>query len=233
MSLSVVPTLHRAVSLPPTASDVLAITDWRRRTAELYADVRRTAATDPAAAHARWVEGRNELFAEHPASPLTPEARGGFRGLAVAPYDPVFRFEVRVRAASSQRLEVATGTDGIVPFERIGRVELAGLGSLSVWALRGYGGGLFLPVKDGLAGRPGGTFGGGRYVLDTIKGADLGRRDMPGGPLVVDLNFAYNPSCAYDPSWACPLATRGNVLVPEVPVGELVPEPAVDLGGQR
>jgi uncharacterized protein (DUF1684 family) len=102
-----------------------------------------------------------------------------------------------------------------------------------VWALRGYGGGLFLPVKDALAGRPGGTFGGGRYVLDTIKGADLGRRDLPRGPLVVDLNFAYNPSCAYDPSWACPLATRGNVLVAEVPVGELVPEPAVDLGSGR
>jgi len=230
VSLSVVPTPHRATSLPPTASDVLATTDWRRRTAELYADVRRIAADDPAAAHATWVEGRDELFAEHPASPLTPEARGGFRGLTVAPYDPAFRFEVRVRAAPNQRLEVATGTDGVVPFERIGRVELAGLGGLSVWALRGYGGGLFLPVKDALAGRPGGTFGGGRYVLDTIKGADLGTRDASGGPLVVDLNFAYNPSCAYDPSWACPLATRGNVLVAEVPVGELVPEPCVVLG---
>jgi uncharacterized protein (DUF1684 family) len=230
VSLSVVPTPRRASNLPPTASDVLTTADWRRRVAELYADVRRIAADDPAAAHATWVEGRDELFAEHPASPLTPEARGGFRGLVVAPYDPAFRFEVRVRAASNQRLEVATGTDGVVPFERIGRVELEGLGGLSVWALRGYGGGLFLPVKDALAGRPGGTFGGGRYVLDTIKGADLGTRDVTGGPLVVDLNFAYNPSCAYDPSWACPLATRGNVLVAAVPVGELVPEPCVVLG---
>lgn len=231
VSQSLIPRVRRTSGLPPTASDVLATTDWRRRVAELYAEVRRIAAEDPAAAHATWVEGRDELFAEHPASPLTPEGRGGFRGLSVAPYDAAFRFEVRVRAASNQRLEVATGTDGIVPFERIGRVELEGLGSLSVWALRGYGGGLFLPVKDALAGRPGGTFGGGRYVLDTIKGADLGTRDSGRGPLIVDLNFAYNPSCAYDPAWVCPLATRGNVLDAEVPVGELVRAPSVVLTG--
>jgi len=225
MSLPAIPTPRRPAGLPPSASDVLATTDWRRRTAELYAEVRTVSLEDPAAAHAVWVAGRNQLFADHPASPLLPAARGAFRGLTVAPYDPAYRFEVRVRSASTQRLEVSTGTDGIVPFERIGRVELVGLGQLSVWALRGYAGGVFLPVKDALAGMPDGTYGGGRYLLDTIKGADLGTRDTTGGPLVIDLNFAYNPSCAYDPAWACPLATRGNVLVTEVPVGERVPEP--------
>ncbi|WP_066584010.1 DUF1684 domain-containing protein [Cellulomonas timonensis] len=209
-----------------SAADVLAVNDWRRRIAELYADVRRVAATEPAAAHALWVERRDTLFAEHPASPLLPEARAAFRGLPVAPYDPAFRFEARVRQASMQRLDVATGTDGVVPFERIGRAALPGLGSLSVWALRAYAGGVFLPVKDALAGRPDGTYGGGRYVLDTIKGADLGTSGDDGrGPLVLDLNFAYNPSCAYDPAWACPLATRGNVLEAETPVGELAPGP--------
>ena len=225
MSLSAVPTPHRTGGLPPSAADVLATADWRRRTHELYADVRRICMADPAAAHAVWIDRRNELFADHPASPLLPAARGWFRGLTVAPYDPAYRFEIRVRAASTQRLEVVTGTDGVVPFERIGRVVLGELGQLSVWALRGYAGGVFLPVKDALAGLPDGTYGGGRYVLDTIKGADLGTRDVSGGPLVVDLNFAYNPSCAYDPAWACPLATRGNVLTTAVPVGELVPEP--------
>ncbi|MFI2753722.1 DUF1684 domain-containing protein [Cellulomonas sp. P22] len=208
------------------AADVLAVNDWRRRVNEMYADVRRTATDDPAAAHTLWRERRDELFAEHPASPLLPEARGAFRGLPVAPYDPAYRFEVRVRQASTQRLEVVTGTDGVVPFERVGRVALEGLGSLSVWALRAYAGGVFLPVKDALAGRPGGTYGGGRYLLDTIKGADLGTSGDDGrGPLVLDLNFAYNPSCAYDPEWMCPLATRGNVLEVEVPVGELAPGP--------
>ena len=73
------------------------------------------------------------------------------------------------------RLEVPTTTDGVVPFERIGRVELDGLGSLDVWWLDSYGGGVFVPVKDALAGR--GTYGGGRYLVDTVKGADLGGID--------------------------------------------------------
>jgi uncharacterized protein len=203
--------------------DALAVADWRRRVAQLYADVRRIAATDPAAAHREWVDRRDELFAGHAASPLRPAAKAVFTGLDVAPYDPAYRFEVRVRATSPQRLEVATGTDGLVPFDRVGRLELDDLGSLTVWALRTYGGGIFVPVKDATSGRS--TYGGGRYVLDTIKGADHGR--APDGGLVVDLNFAYNPSCAYDPAWACPLATRGNVLDAEVPVGERVPDPLI------
>ena len=73
-------------------------------------------------------------------------------------------------------------------------------------------------------GKPGGTYGGGRYLVDTIKGADLGS-DAAGGTIVLDFNFAYNPSCAYDPAWACPLATRGNVLPAPVPVGEQQPDP--------
>ena len=72
-----------------------------------------------------------------------------------------------------------------------------------------------VPVKDAGAGPR--TYGGGRYLLDTVKGADLGGAP---GALVLDLNFAYNPSCAYDPAWACPLAPPGNVLDVEVPVGE-------------
>lgn len=205
------------------AHDALAVADWRRRVAQLYADVRRVSLEDPAAAHAGWVERRDELFAGHAASPLHPAAKAVFRGLTVAPYDPAYRFEVRVRATSAQRLEVATGTDGVVPFDRVGRIELDGLGPLSVWALRTYGGGIFLPVKDATSGH--GGYGGGRYLLDTVKGADLGRASD--GGLVVDLNFAYNPSCAYDPAWACPLATRGNVLDAAVPVGEQAPDPLI------
>ena len=134
----------------------------------------------------------------------------------LGPRDPAFRFEVPVdTAVDAKRMEVPTGTDGIVPFERIGVVHLPGLGDLDVWWVASYGGGVFHPMKDGLAGTE--TYGGGRYVLDTIKGADLG------GPalLVVDLNFAYNPSCAYDPAWACPLAPPGNVLAAPVRAGEL------------
>ena len=208
--------------MTPAAASVLAVADWRRRTAATYAQVRATAAHDPAAAHAAWVAARDEMFATHPASALGDAARAAFTGLDVAPYDPAYRFEVEVQPAPEGRLDVATGTDGVVPFERVGLVELDGLGSLALWALRSYGGGLFVPLKDASAGQAGGTYGGGRYLLDTVKGADLGQ--TADGRLVVDLNFAYNPSCAYDPAWACPLAPPDNTLAVPLPVGERVPQ---------
>jgi uncharacterized protein len=193
----------------------LELLDWRRRVLKLYAEVR--GAAHPAQAHERWIAVRAELIEAHPASP-----RRGAR-IAVAPYDPTWRFAARILPAAPERLEIPTGTDGVVPFERVGQVRLRNsvrdAGSLDVWALRSYGGGLFVPVRDAGAGRS--SYGGGRYLLDTVKGADLGPGDE--GRLVLDLNFAYNPSCAYDAAWACPLAPPGNVLATEVPVGEGLP----------
>ena len=198
----------------------LSLLDWRRRVHALYAGVR--AADDPRAAHRLWRTARDELFATHPDSPLLAQDRAAFAGLPVAPYDPDLRFEARVDPdVEGQRLEVPTGTDGVVPFLRIGVVHLDGLGDLDVWWLASYGGGVFLPVKDALAGTE--TYGGGRYLLDTVKGADLG--STADGRLVVDLNFAYNPSCAYDPAWACPLAPAGNTLAAPVRGGELLHPP--------
>ncbi len=201
----------------------LSLLDWRRRVHALYAEVRAT--PDPAAAHARWRAGRDALLATHPDTPLAPEDRAGFTGLRVAPYDPAYRFELEVDPeVEPQRLEVATGTDGVVPFEKVGVLHLPDLGDLDVWWLASYGGGLFVPVKDALAGQQ--TYGAGRYLIDTVKGADLGGDvdlQTGRGTLVVDLNFAYNPSCAYDPQWACPLAQPGNTLPVPVPVGELYP----------
>lgn len=199
------------------ARTALQIADWRRRVFALYAAVR--AAETPAAGHALWRRERDALMAGHPASPLLPAHRARFSGLPVAEYDPAWRFELDIVAADLWRNEVETGTDGIVPFERIGSVEIPEIGSLDVWRLASYGGGLFIPLRDALAGRPGGTYGGGRYLIDTVKGADLGT-DPDRGTITIDFNFAYNPSCAYDPDWACPLAPPGNVLTAAVPVGE-------------
>ncbi|HPU37954.1 MAG TPA: DUF1684 domain-containing protein [Microthrixaceae bacterium] len=193
----------------------LDVADWRRRVFALYAEVR--GSRDLSAAHDLWRRTRDELFAEHPSSPLLPEDRADFTGLPTRPYEPGWRFELPLLAAPDARLDVETGTDGIVPFERIGLVDVPGVGTLDVWRLTSYGGGIFVPVKDALAGKHGGTYGGGRYLLDTIKGADLGRG---GADLVLDFNFAYNPSCAYDPAWACPLAPAGNTVLVDIPVGE-------------
>jgi uncharacterized protein (DUF1684 family) len=194
----------------------LTLLDWRRRVFALYASVRDTA--DPAAAHALWRSGRDELLGKHADSPLPPTARASFAGLPVEPYDPAWRFETVVEPAAPAVLEVPTGTDGVVRFDRLGTARLAGLGTLDVWWLAGYGGGVFVPVKDASCGRT--SYGGGRYLLDTVKGADLGGEAAQGG-LVLDLNFTYNPSCAYDPAWACPLPPAGNVLDVEVTAGEL------------
>ncbi|ODA90617.1 hypothetical protein ATY41_09315 [Leifsonia xyli subsp. xyli] len=221
----------RAAGSASPAATAAHIADCRRRVFGLYASVRQRAATDPAAAHAHWVSCRNELLASHPASPLLEADRKGFTGLPVAAYDPGWRFELPVLAADEpRRMAVETGTDGVIPFELLGTVRVPLAGTLEVWRLASYGGGLFVPVKDALAGHGGGTYGGGRYLIDTIKGADLGLGSagdsLTAGSetrLVLDFNFAYNPSCAYDPAWACPLAQAGNTLPVEVPVGERYP----------
>jgi uncharacterized protein (DUF1684 family) len=193
------------------------IADWRRRVFGLYARVR--ASTDRRAAHDLWRRERDELFAQHPASPLLAEDRARFTGLDTKPYDADWRFEVELIPGAPEKLTVETGTDGVVPFEKLGIADIPGVGALDVWRLTSYAGGIFVPVKDALAGKPGGTYGGGRYLLDTIKGADLGPGRAPES-LVLDFNFAYNPSCAYDPAWACPLAQRGNTVAVDIPVGE-------------
>ena len=204
----------------PDVTGVLAIADWRRQVFALYAKVREISASDPRTAHDLWREERDKLFATHPATPVPAPERYGFRGLCVAEYDPAWRFDVVIEPPPEPRsLDVLTGTDGVVPFELLGHVEAPGVGFLGVWRISSYGGGLFIPVKDALAGRPGGTYEGGRYAIDTIKGADLG----PGATddsIVLDFNFTYNPSCAYDPAWACPLAPPDNVVDVEMPVGE-------------
>lgn len=197
-------------------NDRWQVLDWRRRVAAVYAAVREE--QDPQLAHALWVAGRDDLLRRHPASPVPEPERMAYRGAHVAPYDPAYRFIVEVdRNVPGQRRDVPTATDGVVPFDLVGRVTLPGLGALDVWWAAVYGGGIFLPVKDATSGKA--SYGGGRYVLDTVKGADLG-----GDPdaLVVDLNLSYQPSCAYDDAWACPLPGAGNTLAEGVPVGELV-----------
>lgn len=191
----------------------LATIDWRRRTFALYAEVR--AIADPAEAHAHWRAVRDGMFATHPAAAILPEDRAAFAGLPVADYDPAWRFEVQIQDAAPLTFDFETGTDGIVTYDRLGTVAIPNVGTLDVWRHTGYGGGVFLPVRDPSPD----TYGGGRYLLDTIKGADLGF-DADAGTIVLDFNFAYNPSCAYDPAWACPLAPLGDRVTVDIPVGE-------------
>ncbi len=206
----------------PLRVDAPRLLDWRRRVAALYAQVRAT--QDARQAHRLWREGRDELLRTHQESPIPAQERPSFTGVPVAAYDPALRFVAELDTdVPPRRIESVTGTDGVVPFERAGVAHLPGVGDLDVWWLASYGGGIFVPIKDTRS--DGATYGGGRYVLDTVKGADLGGSDSH---LVIDLNFAYNPSCAYDDAWACPLAPPGNTVQIAVNAGELMrPRPAV------
>ncbi|MGJ3238061.1 MAG: DUF1684 domain-containing protein [Anaerolineae bacterium] len=202
---------------------MLTLLDYRRQVTELYQRVR-TLGTDTPQAHALWTTTRDALFGEHPQSALTAEQRDTFAGLAYAPYDPAYR----VIATLDTTIEPCTytlsvGEDGTVQMLQIGRVIFdmpTGQGELGVFWLEGYGGGVFIPFKDTSNGKT--TYGGGRYLYDTIKGADLGQID---DALVLDFNYSYHPSCYYNPRWVCPLAPASNRLPFPIPIGEqLLPD---------
>lgn len=214
-------------ALAEPAPAELWLADWRRRIAELYAEVRRLAADDPPAAHAYWRAERERLFRRHPQSPLPPSERGTFRARHF-PYQPALRFEARLERAGlpapgspgGRAIELPNSGREVLAFRRIGQVTLPFADRprrLGVFWMEGYAGGLFLPFRDATNGRQ--TYGAGRYLLDGAKGADLGG-DPARGALVLDFNFAYQPSCAFDPRWACPLAPPENRLDVAIRAGE-------------
>jgi uncharacterized protein len=189
----------------------LTLLDWRRRVTALYADVRATSLDDPLGALDRFRAGRHQLFATHPDRPGGPRP-------AYWPHDPTLRFEAEVDTAVEPVPLLVERSDGAtVPFTRFGTVHLP-IGDLDVYWLESYGGGVFLPFRDATCGTA--SYGGGRYLLDTVKGADLGGA---GGRLVLDFNYAYHPSCYYSDAWACPLAPPGNRLPGPIEAGERVP----------
>jgi uncharacterized protein len=199
--------------------DQLELLDWKRRTFALYGAVR--ADPDGARAVAAWRAGRDELFARHPQSPLPAERRAGFAGLDYFAYDPGARVTAEIVPAESRRHELDASAGEPMAFVRFALARFT-LGDaaceLELYWLDAYGGGLFAPFADATSGAE--TYGAGRYLLDTVKGADLGTEDRR---LVLDFNLAYNPSCAYDPRWACPLSPPANRLAVPVRAGERAP----------
>ena len=197
--------------------ELRSLLDWKRRIFELYRAAREAASLEDG--WREWRDGRDLLFGEHPQSPLPSDARTGFSGLRYFEYDRGLRVLADVEPAPREAVAIGASAGEPVVFERFGRARFALGGAehtLGLYWLEAYSGGLFVPFADTTGGTE--TYGAGRYLLDTVKGADLGTSD---GRLVLDLNFAYNPSCAYDPRWACPLAPPGNRLDMPVRAGEL------------
>jgi uncharacterized protein (DUF1684 family) len=200
-------------------TELLDLVDWRRRVGHLY----RTRGGDPIGDFRR---RRNELLRSHPQSPIPMEERAGFAGIRYFPADPAYHIPSRLEASDNdQEIVIETGgPDGDIIYRRAGvlRFNLGGRDChLTVFSLVGYGGGLFLPFRDATSGQQ--TYGGGRYLFDTIKNTDGHCLEVhPGSDKVtIDFNYAYNPSCAYDPHWACPLAPRENWLDVAVEAGEM------------
>lgn len=200
------------------AADLLSLLDWRRRIGDLYAEIR--AAQDKHEAWRRWQQTRARLFREHPQSPIPAAERRRYFGPYLYDYDPAWRLMASVEPVEARRMEIATSNVEAMAFDRfaVAQLEQSGVAlTLELYWLEGYGGGLFVPFADATSGQD--TYGAGRYLFDTVKGADLGQHD---GLLVMDFNFAYQPSCAYDPRWTCPLAPPANRLSVPVRAGERV-----------
>lgn len=200
------------------------LADWRRQVAALHAEVRALAVTDPSVAHRHWRDVRERLFREHPQSPVPRAARGRFVANHFD-YDPGLRFSLALQPAApaapgALALQLPNSGADTLSFGRLGRVEVPfddRPRSLSVFWMAGYAGGLFIPFRDATNGME--TYGAGRYLVDAAKSADLGG-DPAAGTLILDFNFSFQPSCAFDPRWACPLAPPENRLDLAIRAGE-------------
>lgn len=205
-----------------TPGDPVSLAHWRRTVAELYAEVRALSHDDPSRAAERFRRERDRLFIEHAQSPIALAYRRHWRGASWFAYDPKWRVSATyVSAREVTTFEIPLVSDGVLRCSRTGavRFEIAGnAAELALYWLEGYGGGLWLPFADATSGEV--TYGGGRYLYDTIKGADLGATT---NAFVLDFNFAYNPSCAYDERWSCPLSPPENRLAFAVTAGERLP----------
>jgi len=197
-------------------TEELDLLDWRRQISALYAKVR---AGDQRSGHVHWRSVRDVLFRSHPQSPLDAAGRTAFSGLRYFDYDPTLRLTARVQGRPGERVEIKTSTGEAMAMRRFGVVVLP-VGTLEVFWIDVYGGGVFVPFRDATSGTT--TYGGGRYLLDTIKGADLG--STAHGELVLDFNFAYHPSCHYHYRWSCPLAPRESLLSVPILAGEMAYE---------
>lgn len=200
----------------------LQLTDWRRKVFALYSDIR-ASNQSPEALKQMWVHFRavkDDLFWNHPMTPLMAEQQAAVQTAPFFDYDPSYSvwgtFNTDVLAYT---LDTELATDGTFHYTRVAEVEFVLHGKphmLNMYWIDGYGGALYLPFGDTTNGKA--TYGGGRYLYDAIKGADLGSK---GGKILLDFNFAYNPSCAYNHLWSCPLPPAENKLQIPIEAGEL------------
>jgi len=155
---------------------------------------------------------KDELFGESDQSPLTPEQRRDFKGLEYFPENPALQLEVKVdEFPVKDQVAMQTSTGDVQMYERFGRFNFPVDGAQAELTIYQSEGGFFLPFVDSLAGKE--TYPAGRY---------LEPEPLPGGRFLVDFNLAYNPYCAYNERWSCPITPAENRLKVPIRAGEML-----------
>jgi uncharacterized protein (DUF1684 family) len=208
-------------------SHYLDLYDYRCHVAASYRERNQAALAgeDPVRTLQRFRKERDDLFASHPQSALDEAQKHHFQGLRYFPYNPAMCFPVAVNTHVTPKSQVIVmDAQQSMTMTTIGQVFFTideEPVALSLYWLDIYGGGLFLPFRDTTC--PQESYGGGRYLFDTIKGS--GPVPVSGEHgwkrIMLDFNYAYNPSCAYNARWVCPLAPAENALTVAIRAGEM------------
>jgi uncharacterized protein (DUF1684 family) len=153
---------------------------------------------------------KDDFFRTSDQSPLTPEQQRGFTGLSYYPENQSLRLELALeRSAKPELVVLATSTGDEREYTQVGQVRFDVAGQEAVLQVYEDDYGFFLPFSDATA--PEETYGAGRY---------LEPHELRAGVLYVDFNLAYNPYCAYNERWSCPLPPIANRLKVRVEAGE-------------
>ena len=205
---------------------LLSLINWRREIFSIYDEVR--SEEDGIVAWNIWKDKREKLFKFHPESPtFDPNKQSGFNDVPVLySYNQKFslfsKFEL---ISNSEIIQLNTEENSITrlkPFIKTTHLkDFLGI-ELTIFKIEGYGGGLFLPFTDTGCKSGGAHYEGGRYLIDTVKGADLG--ELKTDELRLDFNFSYNPSCSYNSKWTCPILKDYNRISILVDAGEKKPK---------
>lgn len=155
---------------------------------------------------------KDEFFGHHPQSPLTPGQKRDFEGLKYYPENESLRLEVQVEPAEDRKpFQMQTSTGGVQTYVRHGKFKFKVDEQEAELMIYQNENGYFLPFVDALAGKE--TYPAGRY---------LEPEPLPGGRFLVDFNLAYNPYCAYNEMWSCPITPAENRLKVPVRAGEML-----------
>ena len=153
---------------------------------------------------------KDDFFKHHPQSPLTPEQRRKFTGLEYFPENDALELEIQVeRLFDQQPMQMQTSTGGMQAYVRYGKFKFEVDGQPAELTIYQNENGYFLPFVDSLAGKE--TYPAGRY---------LEPEPLPGDRFLVDFNVAYNPYCAYNEMWSCPITPVENRLKVPIRAGE-------------